>query len=236
MKSKCSECNRVSVVELRYSKRCLCGSCFAGLFEKRFRRGIRTGRLLGKRDCVVVGLSGCRDSMVLLFLLSRIFFKAPHSRLLALTLDDGNESRVRIAAGLCARLGVEHHVRRLDGKLGIYGSLVNGVKALKGDSLAVGVSLQDEVLFVLDHVLKGLRFPAGVKGLKVIKPLRECLSEEIEAYARINGIKFLRKGKKVDEFKALLNDMLDGLEVKQPGIWFKMLKSTDCFRGASGLD
>ncbi|MFH1125985.1 MAG: hypothetical protein V1703_02565 [Candidatus Altiarchaeota archaeon] len=230
---RCRRCGRGAITELRYFKEFLCGRCFTDLFEKRVRRTMRVNRLLGKQDKVVVGLSGRRDSRVLLFLLRKIFFKAPRSRLAALTIDDGLPSRVKLTAEFCRRLNVEYHVRKADRRLGVLGTLMAEARSLKADRIALGINLEDEVLYMLEGIMRG-KIPFGIKalrGLAVIKPLRECPEQEVELYARINKIEHIKpKAGEKDGFRKMLECMLEEVELKQPGSKFKLLKSVDNFR------
>lgn len=235
---KCSRCSRTAVVELKYFKEFLCNRCFRGLFEKRVKRNIRVNKLLGKRDKVAVGLSGLRDSMALLFVLRKIFFKAPQSRLIAITIDDGRLPRVRLTKEFCSRMDVEHHIRGIKRKLGVWGTLVEKAKSLGINKIALGVNLEDEVLLVLEGIMRGrvqeISSPKAKGGVKVIKPLRECPAGEIELYARLNKIEYIKEKSGGGRFKKTLQDMLDEIESKQPGSKFKLLKSTGRYREVAG--
>jgi tRNA(Ile)-lysidine synthase TilS/MesJ len=226
---ECSRCGRTAVLELKYFKEFLCDRCFNDLFEKRVKRSIRAGRLLGKRDVVVVGFSGCRDSAVLLTLFKKIFFKAPKSRLIALTVDDELAGRVGFTKDFCRKLGVEHHVYKAGRDL--WKTLEGKARLLKADKIALGVNLDDEVSNTLDCIFRGKKLDDSRP--KVIKPLRECLKEEVEKYAKLNKIKFIKARKSKSEFRKNIASMLDEIESKQPGSKFKLLKSTDKYKRAT---
>ncbi|MDD5111576.1 MAG: ATP-binding protein [Candidatus Altiarchaeota archaeon] len=233
---ECARCGMDAILELRYFKERLCGRCFCVLFERRLKRSMRVGRLLGKRDIVVVGLSGGRDSMVLLSVFSRLFCKAPRSRLVAVTVDDGMRGRVKRAVSFCRSLGVEHFVCPA-GRSGVWGALAGKARSLGADKLALGGCLDDEVVSVLEGIMKGRQTVRASSvaggGIRVIRPLREFPSEEVGWYARINGISFLKAGVGGDCFRRLLGKMVDDAESLQPGSKFRLLKSADCFMDAA---
>jgi len=233
----CSRCGKEAVLELRYFRERLCGRCFSVFFERRLKRSMRAGRLLGKRDVVVVGLSGWRDSMVLLSVFKRLFGKAPRSRLVAVTVDDGRVGRVKRAVLFCQSLGVELFVCPA-GRSGVLAALFRKAKSLGADKLALDDTLDDEVLSVLGGIMNGrlneeFKASSGGLGFKVIRPLREFPSEEVGWYAHINGISFLKAGRENDRFRMLLGRMVDDAELRQPGSKFRLLKSADCFMDAA---
>ena len=91
----------------------LCNGCFSRLFEKRVKRTIRQNNLLDKRDVVAVALSGGKDSMVLLKILHKISKKAPNSKLIAISVDEGTIYRNKgliVSEKFCKELGIEHHL------------------------------------------------------------------------------------------------------------------------------
>jgi tRNA(Ile)-lysidine synthase TilS/MesJ len=234
--SGCSRCGVKAVAGFRYSGERLCGRCFAGLFERRVKRVVRSGRLLGRRRVLAVGVSGRRDSMVLLFLLKRLFFSHPNSRLIAFTLDDGCEGRVRLAGVLCGRLGVEHMVYA-GGRKDAVAILSRYAKEAGADTLALGVSLEDELLNALEGIMRGDVESAlsldSCMGVRIVRPLRESPGVEIGLYARLNGIRYLKASKTESRFRASLGRMLGSLDLMQPGCRFSLLKSVDEFRNAA---
>lgn len=233
----CSRCGIKAVADFRYSGERLCGRCFAGLFERRVKRVVRSGRLLGRSRVFAVGVSGRRDSMVLLFLLKMLFFGHPNSRLIALTLDDGCEGRVELAGVLCGRLGVEHRVYPVGGRQDALAALSRYAKEAGADTLALGVSLEDELLYALERIMRGDAGSAlsldSCRGVRLVGPLRESPGVEIGLYARVNGIRYLKGPKAESRFRASLGRMLGSLDLMQPGCKFSLLKSVDEFRRAA---
>ncbi len=111
---KCTNCGKgTAAITLRYMKTSLCKNCFSELFERRVKRTIRQNKLLDKRDKVAVALSGGKDSMVLLKILHKISKKAPNSKLIAISVDEGTIYRnngLLVSEKFCKELGVEHHL------------------------------------------------------------------------------------------------------------------------------
>jgi uncharacterized protein (TIGR00269 family) len=111
---KCVRCNKTASIELKYSKEWLCKLCFAELFEDRVRKNIRINRLLEKTDKIAVALSGGKDSSVVLHILNYLSNKAPKSRLVAISIDQGIEGYqgegIAKAKKLCRKLNIEHKI------------------------------------------------------------------------------------------------------------------------------
>ena len=107
-RNKCSRCKRPSIYEMRCCKKStLCKKCFIELFEKRVRRTIRTNRLLNGNGRTAVALSGGKDSAVTLCILKDILKKAPQSKLVAMTIDQGikgSEKCLEVSKRLCREL------------------------------------------------------------------------------------------------------------------------------------
>ncbi|MFH1055665.1 MAG: TIGR00269 family protein [Candidatus Altiarchaeota archaeon] len=107
----CMRCKRKAVFELRYSGHWLCRKHFIELFERRVKKNIRQGKLIEKDDVVLVGLSGRKDSMVVLKILNDIMRVNPNCRLVAVSVDEGIRGKsLRGAIKYCESIGVEHRL------------------------------------------------------------------------------------------------------------------------------
>jgi uncharacterized protein (TIGR00269 family) len=110
----CIKCKKPASIELKYNKEWLCEKCFAELFEDRVRKNIRINRLLEKTDKIAVALSGGKDSSVVLHILNYLSNKAPKSRLIAISIDQGIEGYqdegIAKAKKLCRKLDIEHKI------------------------------------------------------------------------------------------------------------------------------
>ncbi|MBI5228237.1 TIGR00269 family protein [Candidatus Micrarchaeota archaeon] len=109
---KC-HCGAEPSVFLNYSNAHLCQQHFIHMFDKRFRATVRNNQMIKKNDRVAIGLSGGKDSMVLLHSLAELKKDLPFE-LVAITIDEGikgyREKTIKVAKAECVKLGVEHFV------------------------------------------------------------------------------------------------------------------------------
>ncbi len=114
-------CGSEPVTFLHYAQKHLCEPHFIRMFDRRFRKTVREHRLLRKGDRVAVGLSGGKDSTVLLHSLAEIKKDLPFE-LIAVTIDEGikgyREKTLAVARRECEMLGVEHAVFTYKGDAG----------------------------------------------------------------------------------------------------------------------
>ena len=113
--SVCTLCGRNEAVFGRsYSGENLCGRCFCRTVEDRVRKTISRYEMLGLKDKIMVAVSGGKDSVTLLHILSKIEKAFPDVVLCAGTVDEGireyREEALRIAEDNCRKLRVEHVV------------------------------------------------------------------------------------------------------------------------------
>lgn len=88
MTIKCNKCKKPAVIYLAYGKHSLCINHFNDFFEKRFRKTIRMYNLTNNKDYIGVATSGGKDSMVLLYLMNKLYKKSP-TKICALFVDEG---------------------------------------------------------------------------------------------------------------------------------------------------
>ncbi len=105
----CAKCGKPAAITLRYMGASLCQPHFTRLFESRVKRTVREHRMLRKGDRVAVGLSGGKDSCVMLHLLHKISKSLPIT-LFAITIDEGiagyRSKTLRTAQSECKKLGI----------------------------------------------------------------------------------------------------------------------------------
>jgi len=111
----CTLCGRNDAVFGRsYSGENLCGRCFCRTIENRVRKTISKYEMLGQKDKFMVAVSGGKDSVTLLHILSKIEKAFPKVAFCAGTVDEGirdyRDEALRIAKRNCRKLGVEHMV------------------------------------------------------------------------------------------------------------------------------
>lgn len=113
---RCSMCNKIKAVYKRkHSGQYLCADCFISSVEKIVNKTISKYNLLVPSDKIVVGLSGGKDSITLLYNLKKIQRKTYNAKpLIALTIDEGisNYSPIRVetAKKACNDLDIEHEI------------------------------------------------------------------------------------------------------------------------------
>ncbi len=111
----CTLCKRKKTVFVRpYSGEKLCRECFHRSIESKVRGTISKYGMLEPKDKIMVALSGGKDSVTLLHVLTKIEKVFPNTAISAVTIDEGiKEYRgeaLKIATKNCRKLGVEHVV------------------------------------------------------------------------------------------------------------------------------
>ena len=87
----CNKCNKRPVVFNRlYSGEVLCKSCFIQSIEKKTLHTISRYSMINYGQRVAVGVSGGKDSLVLLYILKKIS-KNNNNDIIAITIDEGIE-------------------------------------------------------------------------------------------------------------------------------------------------
>jgi len=123
-KGSCSHCNNIIVIQRRYSGESLCPECFKKNIEKNIYRTISKYKMLKPKNKVIVGLSGGKDSITLLYNLNIIQTKTYHSEpIIALTIDEGikdyRESSIDKAIEFCKKYNIEHKIISFKEKVGV---------------------------------------------------------------------------------------------------------------------
>jgi len=118
---KCEECKKDAAVYLAYAGRNLCAKHFIDMFEKRVLRTNREFLLVRRGELIAVGLSGGKDSTVMLHCLSRLAKKMPF-QMHAITIDEGiagyRPNTLAIAKKECRKLGIKHTIVSMKKELG----------------------------------------------------------------------------------------------------------------------
>ncbi|MDW8022799.1 MAG: TIGR00269 family protein [Nitrososphaerota archaeon] len=111
----CTLCRRREAFFFRpYSGERLCARCFVKSIEDKVRATIAKYKMLEFDDRIAVAVSGGKDSVSLLHILTKIERDYPRASLVAVSVDEGirgyRSEALKIAASNCRKLGVEHHV------------------------------------------------------------------------------------------------------------------------------
>ncbi len=109
--NNCDRCENKANVFCGYGPHWFCKKHFLYFFEKRFRRTVRTNKLIEKGEKIAVGLSGGKDSTTALFLLQKIF---QHTNPIeAIIIDEGipnyRDKAIAIAKQNCKKWGIPFH-------------------------------------------------------------------------------------------------------------------------------
>lgn len=111
----CSLCGRKAAFFFReYSGEKLCRKCFTRSIETKVRATIAKYRMFKYGEKVAVAVSGGKDSISLLHVLSNLSMFKTKGSLVAVTVDEGikdyRDEALFIASENCKALGLEHHV------------------------------------------------------------------------------------------------------------------------------
>ncbi len=177
----CATCGEPAVIYREYEGRALCKEHFSRSVEKQVKQTIREHGLVEDGDTIAVGLSGGKDSGVLLQTLHDIFGERPDIDLHAITVHEGIEpyrtESVETAKEMCDRLGVPIHVGTYEDEYditmdevmvkkpemhscsycGVFRRDVINRKAREIDAnkLAIGHNMDDEIQSAFMNFLKG---------------------------------------------------------------------------------
>jgi len=176
----CSKCDAEAVIHREYEGRSLCRKHFSIDVNKQVKRTIREGNLVESGDTIAVGLSGGKDSAVLLEQLVEIFGERPDVEIAGVAVHEGideyRDKSISAAQELCDHLGVKLHVGRYedyyDLKMdevadagergnctycGIFRrDLLNRLaREVEADKIAIGHNLDDEAQSIMMNYIKG---------------------------------------------------------------------------------
>lgn len=130
----CDICGREAVTFIRYNGSHLCIEHFMRFVERRVKREIRKQIDVDRGDRIAVAVSGGKDSMVALKLLSSVFGERNGIEVHAITIDEGIEGyrppSVDIVRRFCSDNGIAFHLRSFS-ELGVS---MDGIAPVSGDS------------------------------------------------------------------------------------------------------
>ncbi|MBP3386788.1 MAG: TIGR00269 family protein [Candidatus Methanomethylophilaceae archaeon] len=112
---KCDLCSRDAVTYIRYNGTHLCGEHFMRYVDRRVKREIRKQIRVKAGDKIAVAVSGGKDSMVALRMVSSVFGPRNGVEVHAITIDEGIDGyrppSVDIVRRYCEENGIEFHLR-----------------------------------------------------------------------------------------------------------------------------
>jgi uncharacterized protein (TIGR00269 family) len=195
-----------------------CGAHFSLRYEQEVRRVIAAYGMIPAGSRVAVGLSGGKDSTVLLSVLAKLDLDA---ELIAVTVDEGivgyREETIAAAAALAGKLGLEHTIisfadicgSTLDELLAsgperacsVCGTLRRralntAARGLSADRIATGHCLDDEAQSVLMNYIRGdvtritenYQTDAAARFIPRINPLCRSPERATVAYGIVNRL------------------------------------------------
>lgn len=201
MSRACTRCkSQLSTYFRPYSGERLCPDCFNETVTDRVKRTINKYKMFDFDSRIAVGISGGKDSLVLLRLLHQIEARQPKAELVAVCIDEGvsgyRDEALRLAQKNCDELDIEMHVisfkdlfdetmdeiaakERELGACSYCGvlrrrALNEAARQVKADRLATGHNLDDMAQSVLLNVMRG-----DVKRIKAFNPGGQELGEYI---------------------------------------------------------
>jgi uncharacterized protein (TIGR00269 family) len=110
---KCDRCENTAVYSRKYSGENLCSGCFSNSILRKAAKTISKYNMIQNGELVCVAVSGGKDSLALLHVLSKMA-KNHNFRIHAVTIDEGipgyREEALEIVKKFCKDLGVSHSV------------------------------------------------------------------------------------------------------------------------------
>lgn len=195
---ECTKCGEEAVIHREYEGRSLCKEHFTISVNKQVKKSIRKSDMVESGDTIAVGLSGGKDSAVLLDQLVQIFGERPDIEIVGITVHEGidpyRDESISAAEELCNELGVRYEVARYsdhyDLKMddvadagakgnctycGIFRrDLLNKLaRKVDADKMAIGHNLDDEAQSIMMNHIKGDK-----KRLARVGPKKEPASHE----------------------------------------------------------
>ncbi len=189
---KCSFCRSSAFYLRRHEGVSLCTKCFKRSIEDKVRATISKYKMFRPRDHIAIAVSGGKDSLTLLSIMSKLKARFPLSKLTAVTIDEGirqyREEAISLAEGLAESLGIEHRVYSFKDLFQVSldeivqrqkklapcsycgvlrrRALEKSARMVGADKIATGHNLDDEVQTALLNILHG-----GVERLMRTSPV-----------------------------------------------------------------
>ncbi len=111
---KCAFCGEQVIYVRQYDKLAVCIKHFNEQMNTRVQRTITKHKMLKREDRIAIGVSGGKDSIALLNILTKIEADFPESEIIAITIDEGiteyREESLIYAKKIVQKLNIEHHI------------------------------------------------------------------------------------------------------------------------------
>jgi uncharacterized protein (TIGR00269 family) len=177
---KCTKCDEEAVVTREYEGRSLCKKHFSIDVNKTIKKTIRDGNLVDSGDTIAVGLSGGKDSAVMLQQLVEIFGDRPDIDIVGVSVHEGidpyRDESISAAEELCEELDVDIKIGRYSDYYDLKMDEVAGAgekgnctycgimrrdllnklcREVDADKMAIGHNLDDEAQSIMMNHIKG---------------------------------------------------------------------------------
>ena len=107
---QCTKCKNTAVYTRKYSGESLCSDCFSNSILRKAAKTISKYNMIKNNDLVCVGVSGGKDSLVLLDTLKKMS-ESHNFKIIAVTIDEGipgyRDEALDIVKEFCTKLDVE---------------------------------------------------------------------------------------------------------------------------------
>ena len=107
---QCDKCQNIAVYSRKYSGENLCSECFSNSILRKTAKTISKYKMIKNDDLVCVGVSGGKDSLVLLDTLKKMS-QTHNFKIIAVTIDEGipgyRDEALKIVKEFCSKLDVE---------------------------------------------------------------------------------------------------------------------------------
>lgn len=216
IRMKCKVCKSEAAVGLRSHNAAFCEKCFLDFFRRQVQRGIESMGLFGRKDKILVAVSGGKDSLSLMLELSSLGYNVT-GLFVDLAIPDSSAQARSAVEIFCQKHGLElkivdlareglaipdikravrHPICSVCGKIKRY---YFDKMAREGgfDALATGHNLDDEVSRLMSNTLRWDQgylatqsplMPAANGFARKVKPLWRLTEFETANYAFLKGI------------------------------------------------
>ena len=110
---QCDKCQNTAVYTRKYSGESLCSECFSNSILRKAAKTISKYNMIKNNDLVCVGVSGGKDSLVLLDTLKKMS-QSHNFKIIAVTIDEGipgyRDEALDIVKEFCTKLAVEFKI------------------------------------------------------------------------------------------------------------------------------
>jgi len=110
---KCDKCREIAVYSRKYSGENLCSNCFSNSILRKSAKTISKYNMIRNDELVCVAVSGGKDSLALLHVLSKMS-KTHNFQIKVITIDEGipgyRDEALDIVTNFCTKLKVEHKI------------------------------------------------------------------------------------------------------------------------------